>query len=177
MAVSDILSKLLLGRAFKAEGGNVVILGKYHVLLYEAKAMAVTMQLLYDELGEKKLFKILKEVGKVAYGQMKEALGFEMPKQLLGPSIEMMDILGWGKLEVVQIKEKKDKTYIKFKIVDSPVSKFGKNLYGKKSHACILFTGIISGVLSVLFKKDVTLKEIACVCKGAPYDMFEGEGV
>ena len=171
-----ILSKLLLGRAFKLEDGNIVLLGKYYALLYEAKSMAMTMQMLYEEIGEERLFEILKEVGKVAYTQMKKAFGMEVPKQLLGPSIEMMDILGWGKLEVVELKQEKKKVYIKFKILNSPVSRYAKEMYGKKSHSCILFTGIISGVLSVLFKKDITLKEIACVCKGAPYDMFEGEG-
>jgi len=173
MVLADVLKKLILGRAFKAEGGRIVILGQYNVSMVESNAMSYLIQKMYEELGKEKTFKIIEECGKIATESALKSFNVKPSLQLFKNMLSFMDFYGWGKFEVVKLIEKGDKLITQIKLTNSPLVEYAKQKFGKNSRVCILFLGNFSGALQKLTGKKPRVKEIACYTKGAPYCLFE----
>ncbi len=175
MGIAGILKKLLLGRAFAAENGRITILGSYNVSLLESHGFAVFLQKLYEELKEKKFYKILKEVTTISIKEIYQSLGVTPSVNELEKSLPFMDIYGWGKIALVNKGENKNSMFWLVKVTNSPITEYAKKMFGKKSEVCILYRSNFEAAFELALKKPIKVEEIACFCKGAPACTFRIE--
>ncbi|MCX7999404.1 MAG: hypothetical protein N3A69_10720 [Leptospiraceae bacterium] len=174
MGLALMLKKLLIGRAFSAEDGRMTILGKYDVTLYESKAWAFTVQKIYEKLGEKATFEIFYKAGQIAFEQAEKTFKIKISENLMRNFQPIMDFFGWGGFIPIEYVHEGDKLSIIVKLINSPVVEYGKILFGKNSKVCIFFRAILSGVFSMVYKKNVIFEEVACFNKGAEACFFKG---
>ncbi|MEM5843742.1 MAG: hypothetical protein QW841_00645, partial [Candidatus Aenigmatarchaeota archaeon] len=100
MGIAVMLKKLLLGRAFSAEEGRVTILGRYNVTLVESCGFAYLHQKIFEELGEKKAFKILMEATEIAIENATKAFGLSPSSLNIEKLLPFADFYGLGKFSL-----------------------------------------------------------------------------
>jgi len=177
MAIS--LKKLLLGRAFSAEGGKINMFGKLEWTLYPSRGLAAMLQDYGEKSGERALFEIGYENGKENGNEMIAAMGIK-PRGgwvTLKAIQELLDFTGYGHMEF--IKSHSDKSghhHLIIHIKNNPVVEHAHKMYGKKSMACAFFRGLFSGHGEAeLGWKNIKLKENKCLCNGSPYCEYESK--
>lgn len=173
MGIAVMLKKLLLGRAFSAENGRVTILGRYNVSMVESGGLAYLIQKLWESVGEEKAFKILVKCSEIAAKNLLKNLGYEPSLSNFEKALPFMDFYGWGKFSLDH-KYEDDKTlkYI-IRVTNSPISEYGKQLFGRNSRVCLLIRANLYGGVKLATKTNVTVKENACFCRGSESCIFE----
>ena len=95
-------------------------------------------------------------------------LGRELsPRQLIEKICSELSQLGWGRFEVEEWDENRDR-YV-FRVYNNP---FGRGRETAKETACIYVKGYLEGMLEVALKKPVKLKETMCIAEGAPLSLI-----
>jgi predicted hydrocarbon binding protein len=177
MALSTLLKKMLIGRAFATERSRIKMFGHMDWTLYPSKGFASILQSIGDKLGEDFLFKLGYENGVMNGKDMIKAMGVKPKGGWLTQKaiVDLLDFLGYGKLDFVVFKsEKNGYHHIILHHIENPMIEHAARLYGKKSKVCSFFRGLFTGHGEVeLGIKNPHLKETKCVCKGARYCEFE----
>ncbi len=177
MAVADVLSKLLLGRAFATERGRIKLFGQMDWCMVPAKALAENFQNIAVKNGKDYLYKLGYEAGYSAAKEMVKFMGLKpkggwVTQQAI---IKLLDFIGFGQVEFVKADIKKDgHHHVILHIKNNPVIEHAKKLYGSKSMVCNWFMGVYAAHGQMeLGVKNAHLKEIKCFCKGHKYCEWE----
>lgn len=161
----------MVGKAFKAEEGRIKILGSFNAIMYEAEAFACTVQIMSETMGARKTYAIFREAGKIAVANMIKTLGLQPKPQIFMKFLPLSEFYGWGKFEIRKFQIE-NKINIEFAIVNSPIVEYALKRYGRNSKVCNFYRGIVSGFLSVVFKKELDVQEERCMCNGFPHCPF-----
>jgi predicted hydrocarbon binding protein len=177
MVLSNIMKKMIIGRAFTNEKGRILLFGKMSWTLAPSRAFAVHIQHLGEVVGEKELYNWGFEWCKDAGKEMMDSMGFRMPGWIAQNAVVgLLDFIGWGKLEWLKkdIDTKTGRHHLVIKVFDHPVLEYGAKLYGKKSMVCIFFRGCYAAHAECeLGIKNSYVKENRCICDGSTYCEWE----
>lgn len=177
MVMSEILKKMLIGRAFTNENGRIRMFGKMDWMLYPARAFAVNMQTIGEKFGDEYLYKLGFEAGHDAGEEILAATGTKPRGGWITQKIviSLLDFIGFGKAEFVKADIKPDgHHHVIMHVHQNPVIEQGVKVYGKKSKICNWFMGVYTAHGEVeLGVKNARLKENKCIKDGSPYCEWE----
>ncbi len=187
MVLSPFLQKLLFVNQFEISNGKVSILGSRNVLLH-ASAILELQELdetkLYD-LAKKSSFKNMGSFVNHArvYGKMKSAVLKELAAlgKKIGESDEgalrtvehLFNIYGLGQLTIRDVDNKEFHALLTLK--DSSIAlEWMEKFKGRSNNAvCTLTAGVLAGMFSYLFGKEVDCVESGCKAQGKAGCSFE----
>lgn len=169
---------------FGMNDGKIEVLGSRYVMLYAS-------DLLYlQEIDESKMYTFMKGNSKkdlkelINHAKVYKGLKNESVKNIvtlskkIGKSDEgvvktlqdLFELYGLGKINITNLDNKSKKASIE--VVDSTIA-FAKLKKGKsKKPVCIVVAGILAGIFSFIFKKDVNCVEKKCRAMGHPTCSF-----
>lgn len=189
MALSPMLKKLLFVRQFDIDAGKITLLGDREIMLHASAILEL------QEMDESKLYDIAKkssfknfegfvEHAKV-YGKMKgvfideiERLGKKMGETDQGTIQTLQDIFnvyGLGEMSIQKLDNSSKEALVAIK--DSTIAEQwmdkNKKLGKSKSGVCSLTAGVIAGIFSYIFKKEIDCGEIKCKACSESYCLFK----
>ena len=181
MTLSPILKKLMFVRQFDIDQGKIKVLGDREIMLHASALLEL------QEIDESKVYDVAKKSGKAnisgavahakVYGKMKDVF-IEEIKQL-GKKIgetdegtiktlqELFDIYGLGELVIADIDNKNKQAIVEIK--DSTIAdEYLKRKKGpSKGGICAITAGVIAGMFSYIFGKEVDCVEQKCKASGS----------
>lgn len=186
MTLSPILKKLMFVRQFEIDQGKIKVLGDREIMIHASAILEL------QNMDETKLYDIAKEAGKAnisgavehakVYGKMKDVFISEIAE--LGKKIgetdegtlktlqQLFDIYGLGQMAIEDINNK-DKTAIIMVKDSSLADEFLEKKKSKsKTAVCTLTSGVIAGMFSYIFGKEVDCVEEKCKAKGEGNCLF-----
>jgi len=187
MVLSPILKKLLFVRQFDIDNGKIKLLGDSEIML---NALAI---LELQEIDESKLYDIAKrssfkkmssfvEHAKV-YKKMKDV--FMTDAARLGTKIgetdtgviktlqELFNVYGLGEMLIQEIDNKQKEALIMIRKGTLAQEWMKKKRTKSKMPVCTLTSGVIAGIFSYIFKKEVDCVEAKCIAQGYGQCMFK----
>lgn len=175
MALGRVFTKLLLGRAFSTERGRITLLGKISYLLFPSHALAITLQTLGNDIGEDFLIELGKKAATDANKEQTKTMGIQVKGQRALEGISaFLEFMGWGILDLSDIKVKEKRIAGSFTVKNNPVIEAAKELYGKKSKVCSFYQGIYNAHGSLVFGVKSDFREDKCLTKGDECCVFTG---
>ncbi len=183
--ISPFLQKLMFVRQFGIDKGKVDILGNNYVML-DALALfeiqKIDQRKLYEVLKDSS-FKNISQAVEYAdvYKNVKDVfldsiakLGAKIGKTDQGTLTtlqELFNVYGLGNLEIVKLdNENKAASLI---LRDSTIAREYLKKYKKSSESVdMIAAGILAGIFSFVFKKQVDCVEEKCLASGAGYCQF-----
>jgi hypothetical protein len=177
--LAGILKKLLIGRAFTAENGKILMFDKMNWSLHSAKSMAIMIQDIGNKFGQEYLFKLGYEAGYDAGLEIIKCTGHTYGSGWAAQNavIILTEFIGFGQLEFIKSDIEKDgHHHFILHVKDNPVINESVKLYKKKAMACKWFMGVYSAHGEVeLGLKNARLKENKCVRSGSDYCEWESK--
>ncbi len=139
-------------------------------LLIRPETLAAFQKGIEKELGAKAskiLFQSGFQGGSLSSKRYREVFQFS-GREIIGFMIEMGPQIGWGRFELEEFDSAQKRLIIR--VGHSPFAE----AYGPSSFAvCHLIRGVLSGMASVVFGREIEGKEPACLAKGDKYCKFE----
>jgi predicted hydrocarbon binding protein len=158
--LSAFLKRLLFARQFYMINGRIDILGQKQVMIPADLIPAL------QEINPNKVYKAVKSAIKKDIEIYAKKLGSS--EQGMLKSIEdIFETFGLGKLEIIDLDQEKKRTIVR--VHESPPVDSYKN---KKTPVCAITPGVLAGMFSFLFGKDLNAKFNACMAKGKAYCEF-----
>jgi hypothetical protein len=110
MAFSEILKKMMIGRAFSNVKGRIRLFGQMDWMLYPARAFALNLQSIGEKMGKDYLYELGYEAGRDAGTEIVEYTGAKLKGGWATQQIvlALLDFIGFGKVEFVKSDIKKD---------------------------------------------------------------------
>lgn len=179
--LSPLLQKLLFVNQFNIADGRIDILGNRYIMLNAADIIAL------QEIDSTKMYKTAKNMSKdnikslVEHAAVYKNIKDQSLKNIaelskkIGKSDEgviktlqsLFEVYGLGKLEIMDLDNKNNRALLKIR--DSTLGKVKKS----KNAVCTLTAGVLAGIFSYIFKKDVDCVETDCIAKGKESCLFE----
>jgi predicted hydrocarbon binding protein len=139
-------------------------------LLIRPETLAAFQKAIEKEIGEKAsriLFESGFQGGSLSSKRYREVLGFS-DEEIIRFMMDMGSQIGWGRFELERFDS--DKKRIIIKVHHSPFAEG----YGSSSEpVCHMIRGVLGGMASLVFGKDVESKELSCLAKGDECCRFE----
>ncbi|MBI3334333.1 hypothetical protein HYZ97_02505 [Candidatus Pacearchaeota archaeon] len=187
MALSGILKKLLFVRQFDIDEGKINLLGNREIMLHASAILEL------QEMDESKLYDLAKKSGfKNLAGAVEHAQVYSRMKGVfvdeiaaLGKKIgetdqgtiktlqEIFNVYGLGEMVIQEIDNKANQALVAIK--DSTIAGewVRKNKRKSKSAVCTITAGVLAGVFSYIFGKEVDCAEIKCKAQGNSFCLFK----
>jgi len=185
--LSQFLQKLLFVDQFGIADGKITLLGHRQIMLHASALLEL------QEIDESMIYNIVKkssfnningavEHAKV-YKRIKNVIVNELAQigQKIGRNDEgaiktlesFFDIYGLGMMKIVNLDNQKNEASVEIK--DSTIAGewIEKNHKKSRSSVCTLTAGVLAGMFSYIFGKDVDCVEEKCRAKGNDYCLFE----
>lgn len=179
MGLVGVLRDMLIGKAFSTEKGRIKMFGKMDWTLYPSKGLAHFFQVIGEKLGEEYLFDLSYKNGKFNGRVMVNAMSIKPMGGWMTQNaiINLLDFLGYGRLEFVVSKLKPDgHHHLVFHSTENPIVEHAVRMYGKKQMSCVYWRGLLSGHGEVeLGGKNIRLKENKCLSGGSPRCIYESK--
>jgi len=174
MVLSSLLQKLLFVNQFSIKDGKIEILGKRYIML-DADDLVVL-----QDIDKTKMYKAVKDSTKssmqslVDHVQVYKGIKYQSLKNIaelskkIGKTDEgviktlqsLFEIYGLGKLLILDLDNKNKRAFLRIeKRTRIPV--------------CTLTAGILAGIFSYIFNKDVDCIEKECLATGKEFCQFE----
>ncbi len=187
MVFSPLIKKLMFVRQFDIDQGKITMLGDREIMLNASALLAL------QEIDQTKLYDIAKKssfkniAGAVdhakVYGKVKDVFIGEIAD--LGKKIgqtdegtiktlqEVFNVYGLGELTIQEIENKTKEASVSVK--DSTIAEewIAKNKKKSKEAVCAITAGVIAGVFSFIFGKQVDCMEQKCKAQGSGYCLFK----
>jgi predicted hydrocarbon binding protein len=181
MSLSPFLQRLLFVKQFNIIDGKVEILGNKYIMLDAANLLVL------QDIDKTRMYNIMKDGGKKSIKELVEHAAVyktiksqelkniaEIAKKV-GESDEgvisalqtIFEIYGLGKLKILDLNNEEKKVVLR--IEKSTLAEEHKKKKGKKDKVCTLTAGILAGIFSYIFKKDVNCAEENCLAQGKQY--------
>ena len=187
MTLSPILKKLLFVRQFSMDEGKIDLLGTREIMLNASAILEL------QEIDESKFYNIAKkstfknitgfvEHAKV-YDRMKDVFMAEIAN--LGKKIgqtdegvirvlqDIFNVYGLGEMSIDNIDNAQREALIIVRgsaIADEWINKHKKH---SKTQVCTLTAGVLAGIFSYIFGKEVDCVEVHCTAQGKNYCLFK----
>jgi len=178
MALSSLLQRLLFVNQFNIIDGKIEILGNRYIML-DASDL-----LILQEIDKTKMYNTAKNMSKsnlqdlVEHASVYKGIKDQSLKNIaelskkIGKSDEgviktlqsLFEIYGLGKLEIINLDNNNKKVILRVK--DSSLANAQLKKGKVKSSVCTLTSGVLAGIFSYIFKKDVNSVERKCIAKG-----------
>ena len=139
-------------------------------LLVRPETLATFQKAAEKEIGEK-VSNILYESGfqggTLSSKKYREVFGFS-DEEIIRFMVEMGPQIGWGRFELERFDGNKKVLIVK--VYHSPFAEG----YGPSSKpVCHIIRGILGGMGSLVFRKEIGSREVSCLAKGDEYCRFE----
>lgn len=162
-------NKILKELIFNPEKGGLFY-NEVRYLLLRPETLAAFQKATEKEIGEKAsdiLYQSGYEGGTLSSKRYREVFGFS-DEEILRFMVEMGPQIGWGRFELEKF-ESNNKVLI-VKVFHSPFA----GGYGPSSKpVCHMIRGVLGGMASTVFGKEIESKEVSCLAKGDEYCRFE----
>jgi predicted hydrocarbon binding protein len=178
MALSSLLQRLLFVNQFNIIDGKVEILGNRYIML-DASDLLVLQEIdktktysaaknssknnIKNLVEHAAVYKGIKDQSMKNIAELSKKIG-KTDEGVIKTLQSLFDIYGLGKLEIVDLKNEEKKAFLKVK--DSSIAKAQIKEGKSKTTVCTLTAGILAGIFSYIFKKDVDCSETKCLGKG-----------
>jgi len=154
---------------FLAEKGGLFYKGVRYLLI-RPETLATFQKAIERELGEKAsqiLYQSGFQGGTLSSKKYREALDLS-DEEIIHFMMEMGTQIGWGRFELERFDPSEN--ILMVKVYHSP---FAEAYGSSSSSVCHFIRGILAGMASVVFKRDLVAKESACLSRGDEYCGFE----
>ena len=181
--LSQFLQRLMFVKQFEINNGRINILGEDYVMVNSASLAAlqeIDQEEVYNagkKASKNDLDKFAKHANVYKNIKSQELANIASLARKIGQTDEgtiktletVFEIYGLGKLNVITIDNEKKTALIR--IPDSTIA----STYKKKSKSpvCSFTSGVLAGIFSFIFKKDVNCREKQCKGKGDSTCEFE----
>ncbi len=184
--LSPLLKKLLFVRQFSIADGKIDILGARHIMLASDALLElqnIDTTKLYDLMKDAsfkqisdfvehaKVYSQLKNVVLLDISRLSKKLGTG-DEGLLRTLQEIFDIYGLGNLVITALDNTKKRASVR--VYESSIAKafLEKEKKKSKNAICTITAGVLAGIFSYLFKKQVDAVEGKCLAKGNSFCEF-----
>ena len=162
-------NRILKGLQFNSEKGGLFYEGVRYLLI-RPETLSTFQKAVEKEIGQKAsqvLFQAGFQGGALSSKTYRETFGLS-DEEIIHFMIEMGPQIGWGRFEL----EKFDPSE-KILIVKVYHSAFA-DAYGlSTTSVCHFIRGVLGGMASVIFRREIVGKELTCLSKGDKYCRFE----
>ena len=185
MAISPFLQKLLFVNQFSIDKGEISLLGDPHIML-NAESIAVLQSIdkekTYSEakksskanlskfVGHAEVYKGLKDQELKTIAELSKKIG-KTDEGTIKTLQTIFEIYGLGTLQIIDLNNKDKKAVLR--ISNSTLAKMQLKKAKSKTPVCSLTAGILAGIFSYIFGKDVDCVEKSCIAKNDEYCNFE----
>jgi purine catabolism regulator len=162
-------NQILKGINFSEEKGGLFF-KEVRYLLIRPETLITFQRAIEREIGEKAsqiLYQSGFQGGSLSSKKYREVFGFS-DEQIIHFMIEMGPQIGWGRFELERFDPSK-----KILIVRVYHSPFAEAYGASSSSVCHFIRGVLGGMVSVVFKKEIDAKELSCLAKGDECCWFE----
>ena len=139
-------------------------------LLVRPETLAALQKADEKEMGEKVsniLYQSGFQGGTLSSKRYREVFGFS-DEEIIRFMVEMGPQIGWGRFELERFDGNK-----KVLIVRVYHSPFAEG-YGRSSKpVCHMIRGVLAGMASFVFRKEIKSEEVSCIARGDEYCRFE----
>ncbi len=176
--LSPLLQKLLFINQFNVNEGKIEILGNSMIMLNASDLLVL------QEMDETKMYASMKGNSKkdlkelIEHAKVYKGIKSESIKNIVSLSEkvgknsegiiktlqELFELYGLGKMNITVLDNEKKKATIEIK--NSPLAKAKLKDGKSKKPCCTVTAGILAGMFSYIFKKDVDCIEKKCAAKG-----------
>lgn len=186
MPLSSFLQKLMFVNQFSINDGEIKLLGDSYIMLNSESILVL------QEIDKSKTYNMAKSSSKadmkslVSHAQVYKDIKAQELKNIanlnskIGKSDEgtlrtlesLFDIYGLGKLKILDLNNEKKTVLVQVEKSTIALKHKEKEKGKSKEAVCALTAGIIAGIFSFIFKKDVQAVEQKCLGKGDEYCEF-----
>ncbi len=154
--ISDFIQRLLFVKEFDIGNGNTEVIG--------TKQMLVPLKFLIEmqHADPDQFYKYMNESVVAYIGRIEKEFGSETFKRME----EIFGMFGLGKLRVVDFDKENKKALVEVR--DTPLLKD----YTREYHVCSITTGVLAGMFTKLFDKEVHAIVNKCMAKGDDHCEF-----
>ena len=139
-------------------------------LLVRPETLAAFQKAAEREIGEKAsdiLYQSGFQGGALSSKRYREVFGFS-DEEIIQFMVEMGPQIGWGRFELERF-DGNNKLLI-VKVYHSPFAEG----YGPSSEpVCHMIRGVLGGMASIVFRKEIASKEVSCLARGDEYCRFQ----
>lgn len=187
MGLSPILKRLLFVRQFDIDKGKITLLGDKEIMLSASALLEL------QEIDETKLYDIAKKSSfKNFVSFVKHAKVYEKVKDVfigdiarLGRKIgqtdegtiavlqDVFNVYGLGEMTIDKIENSSKQALVIVRESTIAEEWLKKKRERADDPVCTLTAGVIAGVFTYIFGKEVDCVEIKCMAKSGPYCMFK----
>jgi predicted hydrocarbon binding protein len=178
MALSSLLQKLLFVNQFNIIDGKVEILGNRYIML-DANDLLILQEIdktktystaknmsknnLKNLVDHASVYKGIKDQSLKNIAELSKKIG-KTDDGVIKTLQSLFEVYGLGKLEIVNLDNAGKKVTLRIKGSSLALAQLEK---GKvKTTVCTLTCGVLAGIFSYIFKKDVDCSETKCIAKG-----------
>ena len=187
MVLSPMLKKLLFVRQFDIDEGKIKLLGDREIMLHASAILElqdIDESKLYD-IAKKSSFKNLVDFVEHAkvYNRIKGIFIGDIANlgKKIGQSDEgtikvlqdVFNVYGLGEMMIEKIDNKNKEALVIIRESAIAEEWMKKNKKHSKMPVCTLTAGVIAGVFTYIFDKEVDCVETKCKSEGASYCMFK----
>lgn len=162
---NQVLKELI----FNPEKGGLFY-NEVRYLLLRPESLAAFQRAIEKETGEKAseiLYQSGYEGGTLSSKRYREVFGFS-DEEIVRFMVEMGSQIGWGKFELETFDG--NQKVLVVKVYHSPFAEG----YGPSSKpVCHMIRGVLGGMASTIFGKEMESKEVSCLAKGDEYCRFK----
>ncbi|MGQ9507962.1 MAG: V4R domain-containing protein [Thermodesulfobacteriota bacterium] len=162
-------NKILKNLSFNAEKGGLYF-NEVRYLLIRPEVLVTFQKEVEEELGEKAniiLFKSGFQGGMLSSKKFQSLYHFSN-METIHFMLEMGSQIGWGHFELERFDPVK--RILSLKVYSSPFAE----TYGRSTEpVCHFIRGVMAGLTSFVFQKEVNASEVECHAKGDPSCKFE----
>ena len=162
-------NKILKHLSFNAEKGGLYF-NEVRYLLIRPEVLVTFQKEIEQELGEKAQLILFKSgfQGGMLSSKKFQALYHLSDTETVHFMLEMGSQIGWGHFELERFDPVK--RILSLKVYSSP---FAETYGSSKAPICHFIRGVMAGLASFVFQKEVEAKEVECYAKGDPFCKFE----
>jgi predicted hydrocarbon binding protein len=177
MTLSSLLQRLLFVNQFKMIDGKIEILGNRYIMLDASDLLVL------QDIDKSKMYKRVKDMAENnlkdlvehanVYNGMKDQSLKNIAEisKMIGKSEEgliktlqsLFDIYGLGKMEIIDLDNENKKAIIRIK--DSTLAHAQIKISTTQFCVCTMTAGVLAGIFSYIFQKDVNCIEETCIAK------------
>jgi len=161
--------EILKGLTFVKEKGGLFY-KDVRYLLIRPETLMVFQKGMEEEIGERAsqiLFRSGFEGGSLSSKRYREVFGLS-DEEIIHFMLEMGTQIGWGRFELERFDP--IEKHIDTKVFDSP---FAEAYRSSASPVCHLIRGVLAGMASIVFGRELEGREVLCLAKGDRYCRFE----
>lgn len=171
--LSGFLKKLLLSREATMMEGEITLLGHsfYMQPISELVFLHYDMKARFGSDGTLLIFESGKKSSQEFFQRIERFTTKRDDKVRL--FLNMLNLYGFGEIQVVNMV---DETKAVLEVSNNNFAKNYYRIHGKQENVDTLLSGLLAGFFEELWKKKVSVQEVACIANAKPRCQFRVDG-